>query len=159
MNLYVRVVMNHWDLYRFIENLIMLHLSYHGIIRLDKTLKKKKFKTNQFSGHHRPPPSQVFCTQAASCRLLPFCGMKFWTLFQNKFVFNRTCVSIVVIARCLSGLSWLFSPQVWKSMELLSLISWTATRGCSIGGMYYQFMYPCLCSLPINVYLWHGLCM
>ena len=63
--------------------------------------------------------------------------MKFWTLFQNKFVFNRTYVSIVVIARCLSGLSWLFSPQVWKSMELLLLISSTATRGCSIGGMYY----------------------
>ena len=35
MNLYVQVVINHWDLYRFIENLVMLHLSYHGIIRLD----------------------------------------------------------------------------------------------------------------------------
>ena len=31
-------------------------------------------------------------------------------------------------------MSWLFSLRVWKSMELQSPTSWTATRGCSTGG-------------------------
>ena len=57
----------------------------------------------------------------------------------------------LLITRCLSGLSWLCSQRVWKSMELLSPTSSTATRACSTGGNYY--LCPYQCKLYLNLKL------
>ena len=67
---------------------------------------------------------------------------------------------LCLTTRCLNGLSWLFSLQVWKSMGLLSLISWTAIKECSTGGtveltyvMYRDRSYCTRKIITVPVYL------